>query len=100
MKRYILLLIGSLLIQSFVSGQEQLTGLNTNPVIKHMLKTQETSDPDAIREVIIPKPIHLPIFDDFHTDNIFPDTALFGDRDAFINSDFPDLCRKTLVGFC
>ena len=89
MKRYLLLLIGSLLIQCPGYGQEQVTGLYTNPVIKQELKSHEAGSQGAGREVIFPRPIHLPVFDDFHTDNIFPDTALFSDRDAFINDDFP-----------
>lgn len=89
MRRYILLLIGALMIQSIVNGQEQLTGLNTNPVIKHELKANGAINQADAKEVIIPKPILLPIFTDFHTDVIFPDTALFSDRDAFINDDYP-----------
>ncbi|RLD82452.1 MAG: hypothetical protein DRJ15_01455 [Bacteroidetes bacterium] len=89
MKRYILLLIGALLIQFNTFGQEQLSGLNTNPVIKYEIKNNEVLNQPQGKEVIFPVPIHLPIFDDFHTDIIFPDTALFSDRDAFINDDFP-----------
>ncbi len=88
MKRCLLLLIGSLLIQCFIYGQEQLSELYTNPVIKHELKSHEASI-GAEKGIIKPGPIHLPVFDDFHSDNIFPDTALFSDRDAFINDDFP-----------
>jgi len=89
MKRYILLLLGAFLIHSFSYGQEQLVGLNSNPVIKHELKLQGPGNQTNLKELIFPRPIQLPVFTDFHTDNIFPDTALFSDRDAFINDDFP-----------
>jgi len=89
MKRYILLLICTMLIQSFSYGQEQVSGLYSNPVIKHEIKSNAAGNPAGSKEVLLPVPIHLPVFDDFHTDNIFPDTALFSDRDAFINDDFP-----------
>lgn len=89
MKRYILPVIVFLLLKSFVFGQEVLTGLGNNPVIKQELVNQSQSGSRNTDEIIIPKPIKLPVFTDFHTENIFPDTALFSDRDAFINDDFP-----------
>jgi len=89
MKRFILILIGALLFLNPAIGQEHLSGLYTNPVIKHEIKLRSASVEDGIQELDYPRPIHLPFFDDFHTDNIFPDTALFNDFDAFINDDFP-----------
>jgi len=88
MKRFLLLFIVALLIQNITFGQEQLSGLFTNSAIKHQLKEAEVYGSLKNRGLTYPKPIHLPIFDDFHTDHIFPDTALFIDNDAFINDDF------------
>jgi len=89
MKRLIPLLIVALLFWISSFGQEQVTGLTTNPVIKHELKANSTGSEIGNRELSYPRPIHLPVFDDFHADNIFPDTALFSDKYAFINDDFP-----------
>lgn len=89
MKRFILLLTLSILCLTTTYAQEQLRGLNSNPVIVHEIKIMESSGQYATRALEYPQPIHLPIFDDFHSDHIFPDTALFTDMDAFINDDFP-----------
>lgn len=84
------LLIVIIFLQLQATGQEQVTGLYTNPVIKHRLKVDEALNQlMAGRELTYPKPVNLPVFEDFHTDNIFPDTAIFSDRDAYINDDFP-----------
>ncbi|NQT77556.1 MAG: T9SS type A sorting domain-containing protein [Bacteroidetes bacterium] len=90
MKSLILLLICILIFQGRPSAQEEVVGLYSNPKIKHELKMMEASGQIASRtEQLFPRPIHLPVFDDFHTDHIFPDTAWFSDMDAFINDDFP-----------
>lgn len=90
MKALVLLFICILLFQGLSSAQEEVVGLYSNPVIKHELKMMEANGQLASRtELLFPRPIHLPVFDDFHTDHIFPDTAWFSDIDAFINDDFP-----------
>lgn len=88
MKRLILLLFSVILLQSFIFSQEQLSGLSSNPVIKHELKSIDITDM-GIRNFEYPRALHLPFFDDFHTANIFPDTARYIDKYAFINDDFP-----------
>lgn len=90
MKPVIILITAIMFLPFPGTAQEQVSGLYTNPVIQHRLKT--TQDPWQEKHTLgleYPRPIHLPVFDDFHTDNIFPDTALFSDRDAYINDDFP-----------
>jgi len=89
MKRIIFLLTCALLSWSATMAQEQLVGLGSNPVIKQALKTEGANAIIDGKELIKLVPIHLPVFTDFHTDNIFPDTALFSDNEAFINADFP-----------
>lgn len=89
MKNLILLPVLILLIPIVASAQEKLIGLTSNPVIKHEISRTASFSQDAIRGLDFPKPIKLPFFEDFHTDNIFPDTALFSDKYAFINDDFP-----------
>ncbi|MEN8224468.1 MAG: T9SS type A sorting domain-containing protein [Bacteroidota bacterium] len=89
MKRFILLFITAFLILNYGMGQERISGLFTNPVIKHALKEESSMAAEAIGELIYPEPIPLPFFDDFHTGNIFPSPALFIDNDAFINDAFP-----------
>jgi hypothetical protein len=90
MKSLVLLFICILLFQGLSSAQEEVVGLYSNPVIKHELKMMEANGQLTSRtELFFPRPIHLPVFDDFHTDHIFPDTAWFSDINAFINDDFP-----------
>lgn len=89
MKRFILLLIISMLSLPIIYGQEELRGLYSNQAIVHEIKKMQVSGEDVGRELEYPKSIHLPVFDDFHSDHIFPDTSLFSDMDAFINDDFP-----------
>lgn len=90
MKRILLLIGISLLIQIIVIGQEQVVGLYSNPVIRHEISKMEAAgQSDAFLGLEYPTPIHLPFFDDFHTDHIFPNSELFTDIDAFVNDDFP-----------
>jgi hypothetical protein len=89
MKRYILLAVGTLLIQCNIIAQEHVVGLYSNPVIKHAIKKQAERGQNFEKTLEYPTSIHLPVFTDFHTDNIFPDTALFTGTDVYINADFP-----------
>jgi len=89
MKRIVLLSICVLMAMSSSLAQEKLVGLGSNPVIKEALKMRPAAVQTDAKEVIVPVPIRLPVFTDFHTDIIFPDTAIFSDDEAFINADFP-----------
>ena len=88
MIRTVILMIAFLLAREVSTGQEKLMGLYHNPKILHELKANMISGPERSFETGYPSPIKLPVFTDFHTDHIFPDTALFTDRDAYINNDF------------
>jgi len=79
----------SFLIFSFISaGQEVLTGLTYNPVIKHELKVMKLNGildtrGDETMEVT------LPFFDDFHQQSVFPAKELWATDETYINVDFP-----------
>ncbi|MFO8128614.1 MAG: T9SS type A sorting domain-containing protein [Bacteroidales bacterium] len=83
----ILLLSGLFCTQLF--SQEVVTGLMSNPVIKKQISGEISQQPDKDRDIITPRPIQLPFFDDFHQEGIFPDTARWTDREVFVNADFP-----------
>lgn len=89
MKRVILLLICIMLAHTAAIAQVEVVGLGSNPVIKQALQSETSPLKSDGKEIIVPVPINMPVFTDFHTDNIFPDTAIFSDNEAFINADFP-----------
>ncbi len=86
--KYIIVIVSFLLISSSSAGQEVLTGLKYNPVIKHELKkinfngSADSRSEDALV-------ITLPFFDDFHQENIFPEPDRWATDETFINADFP-----------
>lgn len=88
MKRLVIFSIGILSL-CMAYGQEHISGLYTNPVIVEEVRNAGFPAERSPLELTYPTPMNLPFFTDFHTDNIFPDTALFTDRDAFINDDYP-----------
>lgn len=70
----------------FSFGQEYITGLYGNPVIRSYVKTlpENTSPYKAtVKEYI---PLNLPFYDDFSSNSIYPDTNRWVDNEAFINS--------------
>ncbi len=81
---YLLLLMFPVL----VFGQEYLTGIGGNPVIKSYLKehpealNMKSDTLDYIR-------LTLPFFDDFSEISVYPDTSRWVNNEAFINSNFP-----------
>ena len=89
MKRFIFFLIGALICWIPSIGQEHLVGLSTNPLIKQDLRKESGVYGRSMDALTYPKAIHLPFFEDFHAEGIFPDTALFTDNNVFINDDFP-----------
>ena len=76
------------LIVAALPGQEILTGLQYNEVIKKEALKQTDYTERATDEDII---LHLPFFDDFKNINRYPDPALWQDKDIFVNKDFPYL---------
>ena len=84
--KHILLTAATLLTVIALQAQEQLSGLVYNPMIKDALKTEANATTRSLAASQVP--VLLPIFDDFHTDDIFPDTAYYSDSYAFVNDDF------------
>ena len=72
---------------STMFGQEILTGLSVNPVIKKYLKEQPRKRFKA-GDVFTPAPLTLPFFEDFKQKDIYPDTARWIDNEIFVNTDF------------
>ncbi len=74
-----------LLLVSGLFGQEILTGLQFNEVIRKRALEEEHAKraPDNRNE------LHLPFFDDFKNVNGYPDAALWKDKAVFVNKDFP-----------
>ena len=82
-----LLIIFSILIVGSTVAQEQLVGLQMNPVVQakvadeSFLKTLENGW-DTI-------PVNMPFFDDFREPTVYPNPELWIDRYAFVNTDIP-----------
>lgn len=79
----ILTIIVVIVLSVSASGQEILTGLYTNPVVREktfsILKSQQADS----------TPIFLPFHDDFSDLTIFPSPERWFDREAFVNADYP-----------
>lgn len=73
-----------------VYGQEILTGLPVNPVIKKQLENQPVKDFKSTYK-FTPEAIKLPFFEDFKQKDIYPDTARWIDYYTYVNLDFPYL---------
>ncbi|GAB4310704.1 MAG: hypothetical protein Kow00127_00340 [Bacteroidales bacterium] len=68
-----------------VSGQEYLSGLIENPV----LRDNQGATPQFKSSFYRPQAVWLPFFDDFSESGPYPDTARWTDRNGFVNSTFP-----------
>jgi len=90
MKRNKLFFINIFFIFSTVCclSQETIIDLDYNPVIKNYLR----SHPETMikRSNARADTLQLPFFDDFSGTQVFPDTGLWEDNYAFINSTYPD----------
>ena len=86
--KYCFVIISFLLFPFISSGQEVLTGLTYNPVIKHELKEMKSKGTLDSRgnETV---DITLPFFDDFHQENIFPEPERWATDETYVNADFP-----------
>ncbi len=73
-----------ILFNSFVFSQEVITDLYVNPQIINKKKSL-----DYKKNLKQTSSVILPFLDDFSFDNIFPDTCLWIDNYAFINTDYP-----------
>ncbi|MBN2173398.1 MAG: T9SS type A sorting domain-containing protein [Bacteroidales bacterium] len=81
---YILILI---IVSTVINGQEYLSGLISNPDIKSHLQDKGSNFYKS--KIIYIQPLDLPFYDDFSSDDIYPDTALWLDNEAYINNHFP-----------
>ena len=86
MKKSIIYLF--ILVFPFVTfSQEYLSGLVGNPVIKSYLKKKNATPQfkSYFKEYL---PISLPFSDDFSYPGVYPDTSLWVDNEAYVNSQF------------
>lgn len=70
-----------------LSGQEILSGLEINPVVKQKFLEEERLKEN--RSGLDTIPMTLPFFDDFHEPTVFPSQERWIDRYAFVNTDIP-----------
>lgn len=71
-------------ITTNISAQEILTDLKYNPALKNINQSSKFYKKQASGDTI-----SLPFFDDFSKPGIYPDTAYWLDKDAYINTDYP-----------
>ena len=87
--KYTLILFLAALIPLSMQAQEQLVGLHGNPVIERFLQKNPGSDMQLkSRNIMEMSPLWLPFFDDFTYEGPYPDSTLWEDNFAFINSSF------------
>ncbi len=89
MKRFPCILM-ILLLSLTGFSQVVITELFENPVIKEAIAKQDINNinirsagPDE------PAPIHLPFFDDFSVESVYPDPVLWADNEVYVNSNYP-----------
>ncbi|MCB2220835.1 MAG: hypothetical protein KQI35_10615 [Bacteroidetes bacterium] len=82
--------IGILLIvlPFFTLGQEYLTGIGGNGVIKKFQKQHQQNHIPLKSKFLSILPLDLPFYDDFSIMTVYPDTNRWIDNEAFINSTF------------
>lgn len=74
-----------ILLSAYGYSQPILTGLQYNPVIKNYLKAH----PNCLRQTkAAPDTLQLPFFDDFAKPNVYPDSTLWLDKLAYINTNY------------
>lgn len=78
------LLFVSFFLPGFLSAQERLIGLESNPVIRKARKDISVS----LKSLEINDTLELPFFDDFSRNSIFPSPDLWEDQDAFVNFSY------------
>jgi len=86
MKKFIIYLF-ILIFPLITFSQEYITGLVGNPVIKSYLKKKNII-PQFKSYIKEYPPISLPFFDDFSYPGVYPDTSLWIDNEAYVNSHF------------
>ncbi|HPS63496.1 MAG TPA: T9SS type A sorting domain-containing protein [Bacteroidales bacterium] len=85
MKRVFVVFLLSLLAYSTGYSQEILTALQINPAVKAGALMHAADRPMPGNDL----PVLLPFRDDFSVNGVFPSTARWADRYAFVNDDLP-----------
>ncbi len=85
-KKYFILIL--LFIPVFLSAQEIITGLSTNPTIGEYIKNHKANGIEKTGKSVYKT---LPFIDDFSGSGIFPDSSLWTNKNVFINSNYPYL---------
>lgn len=91
MRKLLLAIFVCVFSVSSVFGQEILTGLPGNPVIKNAQDQKQIKQIHRAfksSRIEMPTPIVLPFFDDFKQSGFYPDTSRWMDNYVFINQDF------------
>lgn len=87
MKKIILFIILIAFIRLNSFGQEVITGLFENPVVKAAYESQQSNP--ATRDVMdLTTPINLPFFDDFSQSWIYPDHSRWMEDEVYVNDNF------------
>jgi hypothetical protein len=83
-KKVLLNIILLLILVSSAHGQEVVSGLQTNILLKNA-NSLKTADKEMTDDTL-----NLPFFDDFSERSIFPDSRKWSDKDVFINDTYSD----------
>ena len=82
MKNKIFILLIILIIPAMSFGQEIISRLSTNPVIKANHNNMKAKSSKNVM-------LSIPFFDDFSGSSIYPNDSLWADKYVYINSEFP-----------
>ena len=80
--------IAVLFLNTLAWGQEVVVGLQTNESVKVEAEKWKQNQQDCQCRTEESTALNLPFFDDFATNTVYPDAALWINRDAFINKSF------------
>jgi hypothetical protein len=86
MKNTYIILILTVLLRLHAAGQEVITGLYENPVIRAAFEEQKLSGTRDNLDLMTP--VSLPFFDDFSQSAVYPDASRWIDQEAFVNSNY------------
>jgi len=82
----VLFYIVFLLFPTLIFGQEYLSGVVGNPI----LKERAAHEAPGLKSTFVNYlPVKLPFFDNFSKITVYPDTSRWIDNEAYINADFP-----------
>ncbi|RLD63831.1 MAG: hypothetical protein DRJ01_02650 [Bacteroidetes bacterium] len=81
---YLFTIFLTILFSKTVFSQERLVPLNKNIVVENYYNKSQIS----LKSKAVNDTLELPFFDDFSTSTIYPDTNLWVDKYAFVNTSF------------